>query len=283
MNTKVSFGLDPAGYSTGKSAFAMAKRIENGSIEVTVLSGTPFSRKKARKDVLQDIVEAERAFVKTAIDHGPLYLDVPLDLQKLSSPTEPKYLWELTMRPVDFAFNAMPPLADRLGAVVARMKHILEPFEKFIGKKIFETYPKLSLKRITASDISYKGQSAEIECNDEDWSGGEGLKSALKAANFKTTDRLRINDDEFDAALCALCGVSSKTGLLKKKELTAIIKETMYLKLGENYKGQSPGPPKGFVVLKEPSTDKINVHKTACRNAHELRALISQKTKEVMG
>lgn len=110
-------------------------------------------------------------------------VDVPLDLQKLPYREVPTYNWELTLRPVDRAFQAMPPLASFLGHCVARFHcH----FAELPNDVLLETYPAAS-RRLCGSVV------------EEGFSRLDG----------------RFSGDEKDAALCALVTVAKEDEILK--------------------------------------------------------------------
>ena len=56
---KTAFGLDIAGYSTGKSGFARADQKDN-HIVVTVYEGHVFAKKHESTNPLHDIAEMEK-------------------------------------------------------------------------------------------------------------------------------------------------------------------------------------------------------------------------------
>src|SRR5688500_7545619 len=115
---KIAFGLDLAGYSTSKSALAMAQR-DAQRIVVTVFIAHPLAARIKRRDVLANTVEKERACIQQCCELGALYVDIPIEMQELPYPAEVRYVWQLTHRPVDYAYNAMPAFADRIGAPVS--------------------------------------------------------------------------------------------------------------------------------------------------------------------
>jgi hypothetical protein len=56
---KTAFGLDIAGYSTGKSGFARADLVDKNHIEVTVYEKHIFASKITGEDQIEDIVKKE--------------------------------------------------------------------------------------------------------------------------------------------------------------------------------------------------------------------------------
>src|SRR5579871_1354207 len=120
----IGFGLDLAGYTTGKTALAVIE-IEGRRARATLLRGSPLSAKRASDDDLKQILKAEVAALNRCLKIGPLAVDIPIDLQHLGNPDRAEYIWQLTRRPIDRAVGAMPALADRIGAPVARFAAIM--------------------------------------------------------------------------------------------------------------------------------------------------------------
>ena len=107
----------------------------------------------------------------------------------------PTYNWELTLRPVDRAFQALPPLASFLGHCVARFQcH----FRALQDHALLETYPAGSRER----------------CGDE------------VREPFSRLDG-RFSNDERDAALCALVTVAKDDEVLQGDELNLAIRDKL--------------------------------------------------------
>jgi hypothetical protein len=111
---------------------------------------------------IRDAVEAEALALKQCLGLGRVAGDVPIDLQNLLVPDQAVAIWELTRRPIDKKLNAMPPLADRIGAPVARFSAIMRAgdFHDRLGEDLFETYPAENLRRLEFSG-NYKARGSE--------------------------------------------------------------------------------------------------------------------------
>ncbi|MBF0293498.1 MAG: hypothetical protein HQK86_15225 [Nitrospinae bacterium] len=248
---KNSFGLDLAGYSTGRSTLAMAYK-DKKEIHVDILNGHQFEKKFEGKNKLDNMTKGELACIQCLLQKGNLYIDIPIDLQGLPHPSKPQYIWELRKRPIDEHLDGLPPLADKIGSPVARMQNIWSLLRKQSGEdplaeSIFETYPAASLSKSEHDSEGYKGTA---EYSDSTWKGKLSSKGDEKKENVKLADILNnlswtadegfpLNHDEFDAAICAL------TGLGKQLKGNALQKE-MNDKLEGNY-----SLPRGYVLLKE--------------------------------
>ena len=64
-----------------------------------------------------------------------MLVDTPVDLQGLPNPTNVYFAWELVKRPVDYAFDALAPLANLIGAPVARFQNLLSALREVGGSE----------------------------------------------------------------------------------------------------------------------------------------------------
>lgn len=258
---KTAFGLDIAGYSTGKSGFVRACRKSDNSIIVMVYRGHIFSKKYSTKDSLGDVVNMERELLLACCRRSSVMVDIPIDLQGLPHSGNSSFVWQLTMRPVDYAFGGMAPLANYIGAPVARFQNMitastdLNTAESLVGKQIFETYPAASLRFL---DLPYeKYKKHKILFHNGCWTGGVAAEIAeglgLVAENGDT-----LNSDELDAIICAITGVVNDNLILQGDELEYEILKKVKNKLKNvNLTDIDVSPPRGYVLLKEKPNVKI--------------------------
>lgn len=188
-----AFGIDLAGYSTGKSVCAVAED-DRSRIRVTILVGCPFSEVQRTTNTLEPILSREVQFLKSLLDQGPVAVDVPIDLRALSPRRGAGHIWELTLRPIDRALGALPALADRIGAATARFQKILHigQFRDSLGRRLFETYPAGSLRSLKLAHRGYKGKASSALAK---------RKALASALNMRQCE---LSDDELDAAICAV-------------------------------------------------------------------------------
>jgi predicted nuclease with RNAse H fold len=171
------FGIDLGAYGRRRGTAVVAVQRSEKAISLCVLERTAFDNVFAGPDRIDQQLLSERELLISLLGRGQVAVDVPLDLQKLTCLETPIYNWELTLRPVDRAFQAMPPLASFLGHCVARFQcH----FRTLQNDALLETYPAAS----------------------RELCGG-----VVKEA-FSELDA-RFSGDEKDAALCALVAVAS--------------------------------------------------------------------------
>ena len=204
---KTAFGLDIAGYSTGKSGFARARRKSDNSIDVTVYQGHIFAKTFNYRFPLDKVADKERELLLACCRNSSLLIDIPIDLQGLPHPNNASFIWQLTLRPVDYAFGGMAPLANYIGAPVARFQNMIptstdsSEAESLVGKHIFETYPARSLDLLGLPSKKYKGH--KISFKDGHWTGGLAAEIA-ESLVLMAEEGETLNDDELDAIICAI-------------------------------------------------------------------------------
>ena len=276
---KVGYGLDLAGYSTGKSALARAEyECPNGTVRVRIIpiSEHPFARKRKLQDVLD--VEPERGWIECMLAESRLCVDIPIDLQGLMdlAPLPERdgcagtpFLWELTRRPVDYAFGALPPLADRIGSPVARFRTTLtERQRNQLGHRLWETYPREVLKRLTGTHGHYKNGRAAFDGRkwvphpSTEKTAGRSTELARIANQIGLTASgpTSVNDDDLDAAVCAVAGVAPQWALLcgaeLEKEIRCCIKEKLEQQEARN------AAPRGYLLLRSRYWSGIHLTET---------------------
>ncbi len=263
---KEAFGLDFAGYSGGKTALAHARQIAPDHVEITVYDDHIFAQKVPRSARLAQVVEEERALLRACCARGPVMVDLPLELDDLPRPADPAFVWELVHRPVDYALDAMPPLANLIGAPVARFLNLLHELPAdWPGTRLFETYPAAALELLGLHGRGYKSNSGVVmQFASGQWRG-EG-KAALMAENARRLGwiadaPLILTDDEFDAALCALTGIAGADHQLREERLDVEITRRIHDKSPETA-FQTFHAPRSFVLLERVPAQKVNLYKS---------------------
>lgn len=239
---RYAFGIDLAGYTTGTTAVAVM--ITTGSQkQFCLLRNSAFSKVRRSDANLREIVSEECRDLKAMNRLGPVAIDVPIDLQTLEKPENATVVWQLYKRAIDQAFNAMPTLADRIGAPYARMKAVfaLCGGTLCLGRDIFETYPKASLQML---HLPFKGYKGALPAHGE---ARRVLCDQMKWCHLST-------DHDLDALLCAATAGATPDEQLSGDELESLIARK--LPSCPNCK-----PPQGFVLLQRlpPPIAKIEV------------------------
>jgi hypothetical protein len=223
----IAFGIDLAGYTTGKTSLAVVE-IAGRRAKATLLRGSALSVKRESGAALKEILRQETAVLRLCLAIGPVAVDIPIDLQDLNNPDRAEYIWQLTLRPIDRAVRAIPPLADRIGAPAARFAAIMREgkFAGLLGKTLFEAYPAGTLKTLKIRANGYKGAS-----------GTAALGSLCKT--LKVEPRVS-SDHDIDAILCAITAAAPADAVHDGKAL-----------------GVQGRMPKGFRIPKSLSFDRI--------------------------
>jgi hypothetical protein len=242
----IGFGLDLSGYSTGRTVLA-AVQMSGDAGAAAILRGSAFSQYRRGVDDARAALAEERDTLSKCMNVGPIAVDVPIDLQGLPAPDDICFIWELTKRPVDYAFGAMAPLADRLGACVARFKAVLSEGDlvSVLGRRLFETYPAGTLKLLGLPHQSYKGVSGRELCS------VIGIRLGI--------DNCDLLDDELDAVICAVTAAAPAVGRVTGMRLV----RTMHnLAPPTEMTPRGQKAPSGFVVLEQWPCRRLTISKT---------------------
>lgn len=265
--TTLAFGLDLSGYASGTTGFARADREPGVEIRVTVYRDNPFNVKRKGREPLRLVEDNQRRLIATCLDAGPLFVDVPIDLQGLPHIEEPVFTWELTRRPVDFAFGALPPLADRIGALVARFGHLLDGdgggLRATVGGTLFETYPAASLHGTHMPHTGYKQKAARYD--GREWQqlhpGHQPIATLLNRLEWMAEADETLSHDELDAVVCALTGIVDPIARLEGDTLEQEVAYRIRGQLGRDVDGPvRTAPPRGYAILHLPPLEPVSLH-----------------------
>lgn len=234
-----SYGLDLAGFRSGKSGLAKADWADDRTIDVVLYLDHPFSRKWSQCSSLSDMQESEAAVIHRCCGSGKLMVDVPIDLQELPKVADPCYIWQLTHRPVDQAFGGFPPLAESIGYCVARFANLLRYIHANtgtnpLGTTVFETYPAASLSLLGITEPYKQGRATyrdgrwTAQRSTEKHVGKDcGLANLATRLRIQPSTAIFLDDDELDATICAVTGLLADQHLLQGDELGKMIGERL--------------------------------------------------------
>jgi len=278
---KTAFGLDIAGYSTGRSALACAQRKDGGPIAVTVFREHAFANKVKGNSLLAGVVRKEADWLVACLRLGPVFIDAPLDLQGLPGPHRARFVWELTKRPIDCALKAMPPFAERIGAPVIRIRAILTEIEKtqskLLGVQVFEVYPAASLELMHLRRDGYKGQRVRFEA--DKWCDADGdsevLAGLANSLELAAEGDEFLTDDELDATLCALTGVVDNDDLLQGRELEAHVSNLVGPHTLTDDWEESDLVPQGYVLLQRLPQVRISIASAVAHSPAQVGKVIA--------
>lgn len=122
----ISFGIDLAGYSSGKTGVAAVLK-ESTDVHIFIAKKlAPFSVRIKGHQKIETVVAEEARIIGNMLKKGPVLVDAPIDLQNLDDlgKLKPSRIWQLTKRPVDQALDGLAPSADKIGSPAARIRFI---------------------------------------------------------------------------------------------------------------------------------------------------------------
>jgi len=208
----IGFGIDLAGYTTGRTSVA-AIEVESRFATVTLLRRSHLSDRHSSDSRAKEVICGDAKCLQRCLNLGPVAVDVPIDLQGLPNHSNLTAIWALTLRPIDKKLGAMPPFADRIGALVARFAAMMRFGELAddLGCRLFETYPAATWKKLQIKAGNYKAKKG-------------------KEARLALCDRLNIrpqidNDNDIDAVICAVTAAAPAKYICVKDDLALDIGE----------------------------------------------------------
>lgn len=257
MSPKRAFGLDLSGYAGDGSGLAQV--MSSHGYVATVYRGHPFANRAEGRDYLSKLVAEQRAALTLMIEHGTVLVDVPIDLQTLPIPTTPVFVWQLTARPIDFAYGALRPFADRIGAPVARFQHLVADASftaPYWAGRFLETYPAASLQCAGAPHKKYKDQ--QIRWGDGKWHGGPILAEIAEALRLVAEEAITLTDNDIDAISCALADALPQHAILSGEALALDMRARLMTKSRSADRAtiEALEPPRGYQLFaKLPETN----------------------------
>lgn len=259
-----SIGIDVAGYSTGKSGVVALRKLPAGNFEACVVRDSPFSAKVKGVSKLDRVVSAEADFIDAMCSVAPVYIDVPIDLQDLMGDTPVEYAWQLTKRAADVVFGGLPPLSDKIGSPVARIRNLLKHCSGDLGSEIFETYPAASLALILSKKPKYK--NSDLVLGEAPLDPSAGLPLLAKLLGLSGPVGCRITDDDIDAILCALCGLVDEECVLQGPDLEQHLASQLPPHHFASAAMFGDVAPKGYVLLRQLPRIQITIVETDLGN-----------------
>ncbi|MCA8946422.1 MAG: hypothetical protein KDB29_09360 [Planctomycetes bacterium] len=232
--TATGINLSAFGQSR-RPVLAAASISDKGDVRVQLKPAEMFGGKNKLLDKSEEAFAVWRAGLLEQA--RPIAVDVAIDIDALGTggnrraPAQ-RMLWELTHRPIDFAFFGDAPLTDRVGEFGVRFRAMLAASAFQLGDDLFECYP-----RATVELLGFRGQyiGGAAHHGGNGWKADDRNKRGDKLM-AKLLAELGINpgqggekldSDDLDATLCALTALAAASGegLLTTKELDGEIAE----------------------------------------------------------
>jgi hypothetical protein len=179
----------------------------------------------------------------------PLAVDVALDITTLAQPA--RWNWQLTHRPLDFAFYGDAPVADHIGAFGVRFRALLADRAMRPGKDVIEASPGACIEF-----FEFRGnwRSGAAHQGKKGWRPDDSSRGADKALaviaqelGFNADDgdtRGRMDAGTLEAVLCALTALALAEGRKELARGDALAPEVTARCLRRMaHEGDAPGQP----------------------------------------
>lgn len=270
MPTSAS-GLNLSAFGTARRpALAVATMGDKGAVRVELKPAAAFAGKNKLSDGSEALFTQWRAGLLEL--PRPVGVDVAIDIESLSAggnrrAPASRQLWELTHRPIDFAFYGDAPLTDKVGEFGVRFRAMLSASVFELGDDIIEVFP-----RATVEMLEFKGQYAggAAHMAAQGWKADDRNKRGDKLM-VKLLAELGINSgqgaehfdsDDLDAVLCALTalGAAVGQGVLTGKALDAEIAQRV-ARRGISDVDENLTAPAAAAVLAQPFWESLTVTK----------------------
>lgn len=247
---------------------AVATQATNNEVRVELKPSQGFGGKFKLSDRVEETLIAWREELLGC--PRPIAVDIAIDMEWLVAagsriaPAE-RRMWELTMRPIDFAFYGDAPLTDRVGDFGVRFRSMLAGSAFAVGEEIFECHPRASVEL-----FDFRGQYRDGNAHhgDRGWRPDDRNKRGDKliarvlenlGAN-PTQGAEEINSDDLDAVLCALTalGASTGRGVIVGDELSREISERA-ARRANTEAHDSHAAPQACAVLAQPFWETLTI------------------------
>lgn len=250
-------GINLGAFNATRRPLVAVATTTEGGVHIE-LSPAPFAGVKL-SDPLADTFAQWRAMLLEL--PAPIGVDVALDLAGMGN--NATLIWELTHRPIDFAFYADAPLTDRVGEFGTRFRAMLAATD--FADRLVEAMP-----RATIELLEFKGQyiGGSAHHGKSGWKADDKNQRNDKLM-AKILSELGVNplpgaekfsSDELDAALCALTALARAggAGLLDARELDAEITQRCGRRAGAPEDKRHKAP-RNVAVLAQPYWATLNV------------------------
>ena len=253
-----------------RPSLAVANMGAKGEVQVALKPAAMFGGKHKLSDATEALFAEWRAGMLEL--PRPIGVDVAIDIDVLGAggtrrAPALRQAWELTYRPIDFAFYGDAPLTDRVGEFGVRFRAMLAASVFELGNDLIEVYP-----RATIELMDFRGQYAGGSAHH----GGHGWKPDNRE---KRADKLmakllselginpgqnaaKLDSNDLDATLCALTalGAASSAGILAGAELDHEVAERVARRAMVDVETQHTAP-QALAVLARPFWESVTVTK----------------------
>lgn len=262
-------GLNLSAFGTARRPWlALATIDEKGDARVELRPATAFAGKHKLSESSLNMFAQWRAGLHEL--PRPIGVDVALDIDALGaggSRRAPalRQLWELTHRPIDFAFYGDAPLTDKVGEFGVRFRAMLAASVFELGNDILEVYPRATVELLEFKG-QYQGGQAHMagtgwKADDREKRGDKLMAKLLAELGINAgVGAGKLDSDDLDAVLCALTALGAATGqgVLAGKDLDIEIAERT-ARRGNTTIDETQTAPAASAVLARPYWQSLTV------------------------
>ena len=267
--TTTATGINLSAFgSARRPTLAAAEMGDKGSVRIKLSPAAAFGGKHKLSDNSEALFAQWRAGLLEM--PRPIGVDVAIDIDALSmggSRRAPaaRQLWELTHRPIDFAFYGDAPITDRVGEFGTRFRAMLAASAFELGDDLIEVFP-----RATVELLEFRGQYLDgavhhggkgWKADDRNARGDKLMAKILEELGINPGDGVdRVSSDDLDATLCALTALGAKVGegMLAGAQLDAEVRERV-ARRGNSEPFDQHAAPSAAAVLARPFWTSITL------------------------
>ena len=272
MPKNIAAGINLSAFGVDKRpVLAVATMEGEGVVRVELSSQAAFGGKTKLMDPAEDLFTRWRTAILDL--PRPIGVDIAIDMQELSAAKggEPvKYLWQMTHRPIDFAFYGDAPVTDRVGTFGTRFRAMLAKSAFAVGQDLIEANPGACVEFFKFKG-SYKGGAAHHARGG--WKADNSTQSADRTLaeiaqdlglNSENDPKGKLDSGDLDAVLCALTAlaVAADRETVTGKRLGAAISERATRRMAlTDPQPAFKSPPQFTHVLGEPFWQAVLVYR----------------------
>jgi len=247
---------------------AVASEPSRGVVRVELSTPAAFSGRVRFQDDAAELFARWRAALLEC--DRPIAVDVAIDLQGLGEAKEPPArLWQLSHRPIDYAFYADAPLTEKIGLFGTRFRAMLAAGAFELGTEIIEASPLAMMELLEFKGV-YRGGRAHL--GKKGWRADNAQRrpdkvfaAALKELGFNPAGpgAERLDAAEFNAIVCALTALGSKLGegVVSSEVMAEEITARCNRRMNSQDSEETWQAPNGVSVLGGPFWESVDIRR----------------------
>ncbi len=208
-------GINLSAFGSTRRPLVAIAHCADGDVRIELRPAAMFARNKLSDSAAETFAGWRAGMLELP---RPMGVDLALDVSAIGSRQSAiEHLWELSYRPIDFAFYGDAPVTDKIGEFGTRFRAMLAAGGFEPGRDIVEAFP-----RATVELLDFKGQYAGggAHHGHNGWKADDKNQRADKLL-AKLFQELGVNpaqgaekltSDDLDAILCALTALATQRG-----------------------------------------------------------------------